>query len=499
MSASALLTEPAYRSVPSYHQTLGPEVADLNELAGYRPDGEQRMVLDAIFALDAHGRSVAFETGIVCCRQNLKTGVKKQAAMGWLFITDERLVVWSAHEWDTVKEAFRDLDELITGSDYLRRRVKHIYRGNGDEAIELLTGARLIFKTRTKGGGRGLSGRKVILDEAMFLRRMHMGALLPALSAQPDPQVLYGGSAGLADSDVWRGVRARGRAGGEPRLAYFDWCAPPPKVACEAGDACTHALTAVGCGCDKPEFWQMANPAMGRRITRDYIAAERRAMPPEEFGRERMGWWDDPIRGSSPLAAAWGQRADSNSQAAGTVAFGFEIRPDLSSAAIAVAGRRADGLGHGEVIDHRPGTAWLVPRMLELADRWDPCVTALNPSGQSGAVLKELNERGFEAVQTGKDVPPGKRRLMVLGAREYAQACGGLVKDVVDGSWIHMGQRPLDDAVEGARTRPLEDAYAWSHSLSVSDICPLVAVTAARHGFMTHGTAPASAPFALWG
>ena len=66
---------------------------------------------------------------------------------------------------------------LFIDSDYLRGQVKAIYRGNGDEAIELVTGSRLIFKTRTKGGGRGLSGSKVILDEGMFLQPMHMGSL----------------------------------------------------------------------------------------------------------------------------------------------------------------------------------------------------------------------------------------------------------------------------------------------------------------------------------
>ena len=97
------------------------------------------------------GRSAAFEVAVAACRQNIKTGIFKQAALGWLFVTGERLVVWSAHEWDTVKEAFRDLEELITGSDYLRREVKNIYRGNGDEAIELLSGAAADFQDADEG------------------------------------------------------------------------------------------------------------------------------------------------------------------------------------------------------------------------------------------------------------------------------------------------------------------------------------------------------------
>jgi len=312
--------------------------------------------------------------------------------------------------------------------------------------------------------------------------------------------VVYGSSAGLAESGVLRAIRDRGRPGGDPRLAYFEWCSRPPSQVCAAGDACTHALNAAGCGCDDPANWHAANPAMGRRITAEYIAAERRALPPAEFGRERMGWWDDPAEGFSPLdAALWGRRADPHSQVSGRVALGFSVRPDLSAAAVAVGGRRADGLGHGEITDHRPGTAWLVGRLAELAERWDPCVTVLNASGQAAAVLKALNERGFEAVTAGGDVPPGRRRLWVLGAREHAQACGALVKDVIDGGWRHLGQAPLDAAVEGVRTRPLEDAYAWSHKNSAADICPLEAVTVARHGFAAFGTGDVIKPFAMWG
>ena len=101
-------------------------------------------------------------------------------------------------------------------------------------------------------------------------------------------------------------------------------------------------------------------------------------------------------------------------------------------------------------------------RLLELAAKWDPCVLVLNPAGAAGAFEKELLERGFAVTPPGKDPPAGKRRLQVTGAREYAQACGALADDVTNDRWRHLGQGPLDDAVKGARTRTLADAWAWS-------------------------------------
>lgn len=482
MSASSGLVEPAYRSVPAYTRTLGPEVADLARLAGFGPDPEQEICLDAIFALDERGASAAFEIAIIACRQNLKTGVFKQAVLGWLFVTDERLVVWSAHEFRTAQEAFRDLTELIEGSDVLRKRVKAIYRGNGDEAIELMTGARLIFKARTKAGGRGLSGRKVVLDEGFALAPMHMGALLPTLSAQPDPQVLYGSSAGLAESAVLRGVRDRGRAGGDLRLAYIEWCARPPAEVCEAGNQCPHMLTTVGCGCDDPDNWQRGNPQMGRRISVEYIAAERRALPPAEFGRERMGWWDDPSEDPHPFPVEdWARRVDTAAERPEGPALAVAVTRDRSMAAIGSAGR-VDDLSHVDVLDHRAGTGWIVGRAVEVYDEVGACALVLDPTGPAGALEKDLIEAGFSTKPE-----PGERRLVIITAREYAQACGALVDDVVNDRARHRNRTELNVAVGGVRTRPLADAYAWSRKDSPVDIGPLEVVTLARHGFATYG------------
>lgn len=475
MTASGLLVEPAYCQLPAWDWTLGPEVADLARLASFGPDPEQELVLDAIFGQKG-GRSAAFETAIIACRQNLKTGALKQAALGWLFLTNERLVVWSAHEWDTVKEAFRDLETLVTGSDYLRRQVKAIYRGNGDEAIELTAGPRLIFKTRTKGGGRGLSGKKVILDEGMFLQPMHMGALLPTMSAQPDPQVVYGASAGLEDSAVLRGVRDRGRAG-DPRLAYLEWCSPSPSEVCARGSECDHRLDAPGCGCEDPVNWARGNTSLGRRrangtgLTLDYVAAERRAMPPAEFGRERMGWWDDPSDEQTVIPGyVWARLADTRSEPVAPVAFAVAFSHDQSQAAVGLAGWRPDGLLHVEVAQYARGTAWVVPWLVERVAKRDPCAVVVDPGSHEGVIIPDLEVARVEVTKPQ--------------ARDVAAAFGGFFEAVMDAKSLrHRDQEDLNMAVAGAVTRDIGDSgRAWGRRKSSGDISPLVACTLAVWG-----------------
>jgi hypothetical protein len=466
VSADSLAVRPAHLHVPPYIQTDGPDVAALCELAGYAPDPDQRLVLDAIFA-HQNSRSVAFEIAVIACRQNLKTAIFKQAALGWLFVTGERLIVWSAHEFRTAQEAFRDLEELIASTPLLRREVKNIYRGNGDEAIELKAGPRIIFKTRTKGGGRGLSGRKVILDEGFALRPMHMGALLPTLSAQPDPQVLYGSSAGLAESDVMRGVRDRGHAGGDPRLAYFEWCSPPPEQVCRAGESCTHALGTAGCGCDDPANWHAANPALGRRITVDYVAAERRALPPAEFGRERMGWWDEPEDQRQIISlAVWDALADPRSEPRAASALSVVFSADRSRAAVGLAGQRPDGCWHVEVADYQPGTDWVPERVTGMWERHQPGELVIDPGGHENSVIPVLETAGITVTKPT--------------ARDIAAAYGIFYDAALTGTLRHRGQGDLTVALMGATVRNIGDGgTAWGRRKSGVDISPLVAVTQA--------------------
>ncbi|WP_202235286.1 terminase [Actinacidiphila reveromycinica] len=479
--------------------TYGAQVAELSKLAGFVPDLEQRLILDAIFAVDSADKVAALEAAVVVGRQNMKTGLFKMAALGWLFITDQRLVVWSAHEFRTAQEAFRDMEQLIMDTPRFAARVKQIHRGSGNEAIELHGDRRLMFKARTRTGGRGLSGDKIILDEAFALQPTHMGSLFPTLAARPNPQVVYGSSAGLIDSGVLRGIRDRGRKGGDPSLTYFEWCAPPPNEACADGETCTHAQDVKGCGCDNLDLVKRANPAVGRRITVEYILGERRGLPPAEYARERMGWWDDPIGGETPIKPGdWAACLDEESKREGTVALAVDITPDRSTTSIAVAGRRSDGLVHGEVVEHRQGTGWVVDRLVELFESIEPTPVALivDPAGPAGSLEKSLLERGF----TLDKEPLGDAwRLHMMGTREYAQACGALADDIANDRFRHIGQTPLDTAVDGVATRPLAEAWAWSRPKSGAVIAPLVAVTLARHGHATYGVEEPQAPFVLVG
>lgn len=448
------LVEPRIRSVPAYVSSAGQEAVELAALAGLYLDGWQADVLREAMGERADGKWAARDVGVNAPRQNGKDAILEARELAGLFLLGERLIVHSSHMFATSREHFLRLVFLIENTPDFSRRVKAVWRASGNEGIELVNGQRIVFKTRTAGGGRGFTGDLCVFNEAMILSEEALGALLPTLSARPNPQIWFAGSAAdqivQPDSIVWARVRARAQAG-DDRLAYFEWSAP-----FDHPDQVDNA--------DDPEVWAAANPALGIRISEENVEAERRAMDDRTFAVERLGVGDYPrIDGHARgviAPEAWDQLADDTSKLLDPVCLFYDIAPDRSSAAISAAGRNAAGLWHVEVIDHRRGTGWVAERFLQLVDKHEPAVKGCD----AYAMLPELEREG----------------LVVVNAPEHAHACARFVDAVEQKTLRHLGSAELRSAVRGARTRPMGDsAWAWSRKGSLTDITPLVSASLA--------------------
>ena len=440
----------------------GRAAVELAAAAGLILDPWQERVLLNSLRRRPDGKWAAFEVGLVCPRQNGKNSIIEARQLAGMFVLGERLQIHSAHQFDTSLEAFRRLKFLIEENDWLAREVKRISQSHGEEGIELKSGQRIRFRTRTKGGGRGFSGDVVYFDESMILPEATMGAILPVVSARPNPQVWYTGSA--VDQTIHEHgftltrIRERGRGGDDPSLFYSEWSADAATPEDLEDDS-------------DPLLWAQANPALNVRIAEEHVANERRSMDPRTFAVERLGVGDWPDLGDGgtviPLAQ-WEALTDAASAIAGAPVFAFDVTPDRAFASIAAAGARGDGVQHGETVDRRRGTGWIPERLAELVRKHQPALVLCDASGPAGSLLHDLQRLGV----TVKTVTAG----------EHAQACGLLYDLVVEGRFHHLGSPELSAAIRGAEKRPLGDAWAWSRKNSATDISPLVALTLATWG-----------------
>lgn len=423
------------------------DVVSLAELAGLHLDEWQRNVLHGALMVRPDGRFAAFECTNIVPRQNGKGALLEARQLGGLFLFNERLQIHTAHEFKTCFEHFRRVKDLVEGCPSLAKQVKIIRTGAGDQAIELKNGNRIRFLARSRSSGRGFSGDAVYFDEAFELSEQTVGALLPSLSARPNPQIWYTSSAPHADSTVLHRLRERGLAGGDPRLFYAEWS---NEIDCDPFD---------------PESWYRANPGLGIRITEEFVETESRSMSFPEFARERLGIPEGVDGGGGPISmAVWSALIDAGSSFVGKPALALDITPSLEWSSFGAAGFRADGLGHLEYVRREAGTGWVVDFAKELCAKWRAPL-AVDPVSPAGGLLSELRAAGVKVVE--------------VSHREHGQACASLLDAVVNGRLRHRGQVALADAVQGAVKRQSGDLWLWSRASSSVDVSPLVAVTLA--------------------
>lgn len=461
---SLVVVRPRVRSAPAFDVSLGSEAVELAVSCGQDLDPWQCEALEDAMGLQADGRWAAFEFGLNVPRQNGKGGVAEPRVLHEVE-HPRRLVLWSSQQQDTSTEALYRLVNLIEDSERLSPLLAKVTYANGKEGIWFTNGSRIRFMTRSKSRARGFSGDLIIFDEAMFLAEYSVGAMLPTLSARANPQVWYMGSA--VDQQihehgvVWTRVRERGLKG-EPRLAYTEF-----SVAAETPEHLTPEDRA------DQNNWAQANPALDLRISRDYVESELQALDSRSFAVERLGVGDYPRTDFSSLSPispeVWQGLVDEDSELQDPICFGYDLSPTRKGA-IAAAGRNQNGDWHVEIIRHRQGAGWIVDELAALVLSHEPKMVRRDGYGPVASLGMREEEAGLDIDTTTAD--------------QHGQACGKLVDAVAEGTLRHLGSSELADAIRGAATRPLGDAWAWSRKNSTVDISPLVAATLALSAAM---------------
>jgi hypothetical protein len=468
---------PRWRVTPPRDDTLAVEAIELARMAGLDLDPWQRLVLEDMLATRGNAWA-SFSACLIVPRQNGKSAILEARMLAGLFLPDiqEELVVYTAHEARTAVEVMRRFEQLVMDTPMLRSRVKG--RGfrwsHGQEGVELKSGQRCLFKTRTGGSGRGFSGDCVILDEAMKgLAENEIGALLPTLSSFANPQVIYSGSAGNEESTVLGRLVRRGRSG-DPTLTYIDWCVDEDNY-----------------DPDDPASWAEANPNLGHRLNLAVILDERRSMGAETFARERLGVGTYPRDEDEDRlipTALWNalrrEGADADRGLVAPISLGIATKPDRSWSAIGVVWRDGD-TDVLDVIEHRAGARWMVERVKELRAKWNPIAVVGDVGGPTGALKDDFDTADVE--------------INWIGLTDYADATASLYDDMTRPASVtvaHRGHDGLTAAAAGVEERTVGDRWTWKRR-GTTDITPLESVTLARHGLQKHLAALGAG--GLWG
>lgn len=458
---------PRIEHFPLFHTSAADDAVDLAAVAGLDLDPWQVHVLRGSLGERRDGRWSAFRTCLVVPRQNGKNAILEARELAGLLLFGEKKIVHTAHEFKTAYNSMIELMNRLRACelmDYVKggagvssdvdiRDVDGFKTGN-QPSITMKNGHVLQFAARSSGSGRGFTGDLVVLDEAYALKSSEMAALLPTMSAKSiagNPQVWFTSSAGMPESDLLAGLREQGMDGTAERLAYYEWSA----------DDDSDPL-------DK-DSWYQANPALGYRISEEYVQDEYdtfiAAGALEEFNRERRGIWAK-LGGESVFPdGLWAGLADSASVPSDDLFVTVDVSPSRDGATIAVVSVRADGVVHVEPVKSEAGTDWIGDDLRTMQQKWKPrAVLAV-----AGSATESL-------------VPDWKRlgvKVRLLKFPQYKQACGVFFDLVTQRKLAHTGDPLLSAAVDGAKQQWASDrsSWYWSRRNSDADITSLVAVT----------------------
>lgn len=369
-------------------------------------------------------------------------------------------VLWTAHRTRTATKTFQSLQGLV------RRKkvwpfVADIRTANGEQEIRFKNSSVIMFGAREQGFGRGFDEVDIeVFDEGQILTakaledmipaanqsRFEAGALVFVIGTPPRP---------VDPGEEFTNRRAKALSGKAKNMVYVEFSA----------DADADP--------DDREQWALANPSFPDRTPVESMERMRENLTDDDsFKREALGIWDPSDNSHVIDPEQWRRVSDEMSLAVADLSLAIDVAPDRSTTSIGMAGRRADGKWHVELVEERRGTAWVAAYVRERCERNDIRAVVVDSIGPASSLIDELERE--------------KVRVTVMKTADVGHACGQFFDAVYAEQVHHIDQPQLSASLGSASKRNIQDAgWAWNRKGSNSDITPIVAVTYALWGAQT--------------
>lgn len=460
--------------IPSGIETTAwPRVEAQCAQMGVRFDGWQRGIGQVALGKRKNGKYAATVGGVVLSipRQVGKTFLVGMIIIALCILIPNLTVLWTAHRTRTSTKTFKTMQGYVKRKRIAQHlkvsRSDGIRAANGEQEIEFANGSIIMFGAREGGFGRGFDKVDIeVFDEAQILGEKALedmvaatnqseqasGALLFFMGTPPRPVDLEKG-------DEFGARRSRALGGRDKDTVYVEFSAD------DDADP------------DDQAQWELANPSYPDRTPLESMQRMRANLTSDDsFRREALGIWAT----SSPRVIdeqSWSNIGDAASMATDRLVLAVDVAPNRSVAAVAIAGKRPDGLWHVELEEHREGAGadWVVPYVVELASK--NRLHAVVVDEMSGLV-KWRNKVAYLGDSNVKVTLAGAE------GRDMVVACAQFYDAIMSPTPLlrHTDQPQVNVALSVARKRPLAGGWAWNRKDEESDITPIVAETLALWG-----------------
>ena len=429
-------------------------------MLGFEPTPQQWKLASVLNAWDAdRERPLQRTVGVCIPRRAGKTTALLAIAVGRCAVRPGYTVLFTAQSGTKASARFlemaRTLERREPDAD---KRGFRIMRGAGNQNLTFANGSLFQVLPPKPDAFRGDSGDLILLDEAQEhtadVSAELLGAILPTMDTRPGAQLVVAGTAGERRSGIFWDTLEEGRKE-LPRTGIIEFAAPDNTTDEEAA---------------QPELWERTHPGIGTLTDLETIENNFQKLPRPNFLREYLGIWPEDYSQSAIDLEAWTACGTEFSKKPDQFALAFDVSVDGSVACIAAAWREND-YAYVEIVEHKLGTDWLIPRINELARKYRVPIA----HDTVGAALVEA-----EALQRLRPRP----KLQPLAYRDLAPGCASIMKEINGRTLRHFDQVSLNEAAAKVVKRPLgENGWAWGRRASGGDITPLAAATFALRAF----------------
>lgn len=480
--------------------TYGPKIARVAARLGTPFMPWQRYVADVSHEINPlTGLPVYRKVGTTVPRQSGKTSlILPQCAWRGMARRQQR-IVYAAQNGSAAREKWED-DQLpaleaagfipAEGERLMPHHRARVRKANGREAI-LWRKTKSIhgLHANTERAGHGKTLHLGVADEyfAQVDERIDAAwspAMITVLDAQRYWYSTMGTSKSVPMNDAVTAGREMVEAGEPSSTAYFDWSSPGgadrrdplvwlacmpalcPDLICQCSPTWRHTVTIATI---QAELEAATTPAKRAEFDRAYMN-----IPREDDQADA-----DP---NVPDLAAWKLLADDHAVGGTKLAIAIDVTPLADFASISAVGEGPDGLLRYVLLEHHPGTTWVVEAALRLAELLGPVVWVIDEKSRARELLQPLRNAGIMPPAKGKDIEHGD--LWIPTAADVGAGSARLTGLVKIGGIVHLGQKEMEIAIGGARTRPIGDGlFAFGRKVSSVDISPLCSGALALAGY----------------
>lgn len=431
----------------------------------------QRDTLFRWLAVDENGVLVNRTCGLEVPRQNGKSELVTVRIIYGMVSRGEHIIFTAQSDdtADTIKK--RVLDFFYETEDpHIRDLLAPKFRKkrlDSYDHIELVTGGRCKFTTRTRMTGLGNTNDLLINDEAQEMTDDHAKALVPTTSASAlgNPQIIYIGTPP------------------EPSGVGMQFRKIRDKAMKRTGNVCWREWSVENMhDVNDTNAWYDTNPSLNLTIlettVRDIDLVN--LTDADSFNRQRLGWWSGVESKRAITDEQWERLAVPKVPLATVpeLVYAVKIAPDRGDMTLSVGVDMGGGIIHVEVIKSQPfgnGHRWLVDF---LAERWKKANGIIIDGWYGKQIIEEdLKTAGVKA-----------NRIVSMSMSHIADAHVFFYEGIEQRKVTHFNQPLLNIAVANTKRRTLGKygGFGWE-SMSPEEVssAPIDSVTLAYWGAKT--------------